>query len=329
MDLLAQHVNYMARYNRIVFYAIVVIIMTTGCVPKDPFPSQTHYQSSAINVPFILPRSELCGSTSIEMVSSYWQSTTSFIPKLSMHELDARTLIPAKEGTLQIELITAARANGLIAYPMEPTFEALFAELSAHHPVIVLVNRSFSWHPLWHYAPVIGYDEAKRNILVHFSDQPNEAISIAMFGALWKRSDNWGIILLPPGELPAKVSSKTFLRAAYEFEKKGKIEEAIRTYESGLTRWPEEIDILFALANANFNAFNLSAAEKNYRKLLVLKPSHKLALNNLSMLLCRSGRPDEALKLLDNVVSDDPKIRSLIQASREEINAGCISLPKK
>lgn len=319
----------MVYYYRIGLYAIVVILMATGCVPKEPFPPEQHYTSSSINVPFIPPRSELCGSTSIEMVSSYWQSTTSYIPKLSTQELDGLTLIPAKGGTLQIEMATAARANGLIAYPMEPTFEALFSELSAHHPVIVLVNRSFSWHPLWHYAPVIGYDEQKRSIIVHFSDQPNEAVSLATFAALWKRSGNWGVVLLPPGELPASVSSKTFLRAAYDFEKTGEGEGAVSAYKSALTRWPEDTDILFALANAEYNVMNLPEAEKNYRKLLVLMPSHPLALNNLSILLCRTDRSDEGLKLLDKVVSDDPKIQSLIQFSREEIVAGCIPFSKK
>ncbi|MDD2369333.1 MAG: PA2778 family cysteine peptidase, partial [Sulfuricurvum sp.] len=230
----------MSHYYRIVLYAIVVTLMATGCVPKEPFPPEQHYASSAINVPFIPPRSELCGSTSIEMVSSYWQSTTSYIPKLTMQELDGYTLIPAKGGTLQIEMMTSARANGLIAYPMEPTFDALFAELSAHHPVIVLVNRSFSWHPLWHYAPVIGYDEEKRQIIVHFSDQPNEAVPLATFAALWKRSGNWGVVLLPPGELPALVSSKTVLRSIYEFEKAGDRLGAIRAYQSALIRWPED-----------------------------------------------------------------------------------------
>lgn len=323
MASLAQHVNLMLNYCRIVFYAIVVTIVATGCVPKDPFPPEQHYASSAINVPFIPPRSELCGSTSIEMVASYWQSQTDFSPKLSTEELDARTLIPAKKGTLQIELITAARSNGLIVYPLEPTFEALFSELSAHHPVIVLVNRSYSWHPLWHYAPIIGYDEEKRSILAHFSDQPNEAISIGTFAALWKRSNNWGVVLLPPGELPASVSSKTFLRAVYEFEKSGNIEEAIVAYQSALRRWPDNADILFALANGSYNASHLIEAEENYRKLLALNPSHSLALNNLSILLCHSGRSDEALKLLDKVVSDETKIQSIIKATREEIVGGC------
>jgi len=326
LGLLAQYVNKMIYCTRIVFYAFVVIL-ATGCVPKDPFPPEQHYASSAINVPFIPPRSELCGSTSIEMVASYWQSTTPYIPKLSTQELEARTLIPAKRGTLQIELVTASRANGLIAYPMEPTYEALFLELSAQHPVIVLVNRSFSWHPMWHYAPVIGYDEEKRSLIAHFSDQPNEPLPIATFAALWKRSDNWGVVLLPPGELPVSVSSKIFLRAVYEFEKIDKGSGAIRAYQSALERWPSDPDILFALANSYYNASNLLEAERNYRKLLALKPSHPLGLNNLAILLCHSGRSDEGLKLLDKVVNDDPKIQSLVKSSREEISMGCTPVP--
>ncbi len=318
----------MVHYYRLL-YAIVVIIMATGCVPKDPFPLEQHYQSSDINVPFIAPRSELCGATSIEMLSSYWQSTTSYIPKTLHVRTGCRTLIPAKGGTLQIEMVIAARANGLIAYPLEPTYESLFSELSVHHPVIVLVNRSFSWYPLWHYVPVIGYDEEKRNIHGHFSDQPNESVPLATFAALWKRSGNWGVVLLPPGKLPSSVSPKTFLRSVYEFEKTGDSEGAIRAYHSALMRWPDNTEILFALANADYSASHLIEAEAHYRKLLALNPSNPLALNNLAMVLCRSHRSEEALKLLDKVVSIDSKIQSLIKASREEIEAGCIVDLKK
>jgi len=304
-------------------YAIVASIVATGCAPKDPLPSGSHYASYTLNVPFIPPRSKLCGSTSIEMVSSYWQSKTSYVPQLSVEELDGLTLIPAKGGTLQIELVSAARANGLIVYPLEPTFEALFSELSENHPVIVLVNRSFSWHPLWHYAPVTGFDGEKRTVLTHFSDQQNEAISIGTFAALWKRSNNWGVVLLPPGELPASASSKTFLRAVYEFEKTGKVTEAIVAYKSASLRWPQDPDILFALANAYYNSSNLFEAEENYRKLLAIKPSYYLAVNNLAVLLCHTGRSSEALSVLEKAMTNDTNIQSMLNTTREEIKQGC------
>ncbi len=309
----------MFNHFLILVYTALAVIMATGCAPKDPFPPEQHYSSSALDVPFITPRSHLCGSTSIEMVTSYWHSQIGFSPKLSGQELDARTLIPAKEGTLQIEMVIAARSNGLVVYPLEPTYKALFGELQANHPIIVLVNRSFSWHPLWHYAPVIGYDEKQRRIHAHFSDQPNEALSLSTFAALWERSRNWGILPLPPSELPASISVKQFLRAVYAFEKSGNSDGALVAYKSGLKHWSDNEDILFALANGEYNASHLMEAEESYRKLLTLNPTHPLALNNLAMLLAQSGRSDEGLKMLDKVVSEDPKINALIKASREEI----------
>ncbi len=298
--------------------SLVTLITTSGCVPKDPLPSGRSYLSSSINVPFVPPRSDLCGSTSIEMVSSYWQSTTSYVPRLSLLELDERTLIPAKRGTLQVELIAAARENGLVAYPLEPSYDALFSELVESHPVIVLVNRSFSWYPLWHYAPVIGYDSEERKVLMHFSSSANEALSIETFGALWERSGKWGVVLLPPGELPVSVSPEKFLSSVYDFEKIGMREEAIVAYKSALVRWKENKDILFALANAYYLVHNINKAEKSYRKLLALKPGHPLAINNLADLLCNTGRSDEALRLLNQAVTDNIEIQSIIEATREE-----------
>lgn len=307
-------------------YATVAMILVTGCAAKDPLPVGKHYPSYSLNVPFIPPRSKLCGSSSIEMVAEYWQKKTSYIPQLSVKELDGLTLIPAKGGTLQIELILAARANGLIVYPLEPTFEALFSELSEDHPVIVLVNRSYAWYPLWHYAPVTGFDGEKRTVLTHFSDQANEAIPIGTFASVWKRSNNWGVVLLPPGKLPASVSSKTFLRAAYAFEKTGKVKEAVVAYKSALVRWSDDADILFALANAYYNLSNFSDAEETYRKLLAVEPSHILALNNLAVLLCHNGRSNEALRVLEKAVTDDAQMQSILKATRKEIETGCGSI---
>lgn len=272
-----------------------------------------------MNVPFIPPRADLCGSTSVQMVSLYWQSVSGYAPKLSIDELDQRTLIPLKGGTLQAELVTAARANGLVAYPLEPNFDALFSELAAHHPVIVLINRSYSWYPLWHYIPVNGYDGTRREVLTHFSDQPNEPIAVETFAELWKRSENWGVVLLPPGEIPASASSKNFLRSVYELEKIGMVDEAIRSYKSALIRWPEDSDIHFILANSYYRTHRFGEAEESYRRFLLTNPSHPLALNNLAILLSKTGRKKEGLALLDNAVSKDPEIQKMLRDTREEI----------
>lgn len=300
-----------------------ILIISSGCAPKNLLPANNTYNSSKINVPFVSPRSELCASTSIEMISLYWQLHTSYIPNLSLSELDARTFIPAKGGTIQIELVTTARADGLIAYPIEPTFDALIRELSEQHPVIVLVNRGYSWYPLWHYAVVTGYDVKMQTILMHFGDKPNEAVPIGTFAALWQRSDNWGVVLLPPQELPATASAEKFLRIAYDFEKIGMINEAIIAYETAIKRWPDYIPLLFALGNAYYNVHQISKAEEVYRYILLIDSKYFFALNNLAILLCHTGKSDEALKLLNQVVTDDVKIQTLINNTMKEVNSGC------
>lgn len=310
------------------FFALATLIISSGCAQKNPLPLGNNYQSSGINVPFVAPRSELCGSTSIEMVSSYWQSITSYVPHLTLEELDERTLIPEKGGTLQIELISAARANGLIVYPLEPTFNALLSELAEQHPVIVLVNRSFSWYPLWHYAPITGYDAKTQTVLMHFADKPNEAMPIGTFAALWERSGNWGVVLLPPEELPLTASPKKFLRSAYDLEKTGMIDEAITAYETAIKRWPDDIPTLFALGNAYYNLHQISKAERVYQYILLIDPKYPYALNNLANLLCHTGRSEEALKLLDQVVTDDVEIQTLTKNTRKEIHSGCMPFIK-
>lgn len=299
--------------------------MLGGCSPKEPLPPSGDH----IKVPFVAPRSDLCAATSIEMVSSYWQSKTSYTPRLSQNELDARTLIPAKGGTLQIELMSTARANGLLAYTLPPTFDALLYELEKQHPVIVLLNRSYAWYPLWHYAPMTGYDKQNQTIFMHFADRPNGAMSIATFKRLWERSGNWGVVLLPPGHLPATATPKTFLRSAYDMERTGLRDDAIMAYRSALKRWPKEADLLFALANACYNAKQFAEAEKYYRRLLSIEPKHPLALNNLADLLCHRGKRDEAKAIIRKAASDNSEIQSIINATEKEIRKGCTLQGKK
>ncbi len=311
-----------SKFNSL-FFIVVILIISSGCANKNPLPANNTYNSFKVDVPFVAPRSELCASTSVEMISLYWQLHTSYIPHLSLCELDARTLIPGKGGTLQIELVTAAEANGLIAYPIEPTFDALIRELNEYHPVIVLVNRGYFWYPLWHYAVITGYDVKMQTILTHFGDTPNEAIPIGTFAALWERSGNWAVVLLPPGQLPEFATAEKFLSSAYNLEKNGLTNEAIIAYETALKRWPNDIPLLFALGNAYYKVYQISKAEEIYRYILLIDSKYFFALNNLADLLCQTGKSDEALKLLNQVVTDDVKIQTLINNTRKEVNSGC------
>jgi hypothetical protein len=297
----------------------------SGCSSKNPLPSGKNTSSSKLDVPFVAPRSELCASSSIAMVSSYWESKAQFLPRLTLEELDSRTLIPQKGGTLQIELISAARVNGLLVYQIEPNFDALVAELFVGHPVIVLVNRSFSWAPLWHYAPVTGYDAQTQTILTHFANEANEAVPITTFEAIWKRGENWGVVLLPPGEIPVTATPRKFLFCIYELEKSGMLQEALLSYEAALTRWPENVEILFALGNAYYGLHQVNKAEEMYKKIVVIDATNPLALNNLADISLHKGKLEEAEFLLNQAKTDDVAIESILNATRQEITKARVS----
>jgi len=100
-------------------------------------------------------------------------------------------------------------------------------------------------------------------------------------------------------------------------------DKAIIAYKSALQRWPKDIDIHFALANAYYHAHHFTDAEKSYRKLLSLEPTHPLALNNLADLLCQMGRSKDALSVIGKAATDDIQVQSLLQSTRKEITKGC------
>jgi tetratricopeptide (TPR) repeat protein len=307
------------------FFVTAALFFWGGCSSKNPLPLNNNTSSVKLDVPFVAPRSELCASSSIAMVSSYWQVKAQVLPRLTLEELDSRTLIPQKGGTLQIELMAAARANGFLVYQLEQNIDALVAELSVGHPVIVLVNRSFSWAPLWHYAPVTGYDAQMQTVLSHFADEANEAVPLATFEAIWERSQKWGVVLLPPGKIPATATPRKFLSCVYELEKSGMLQEALLSYKAASTRWPENVEILFALGNAYYGLHQLNKAEEMYRKILFLDAVNPLALNNLADISLHKGKLEEAESLLNQAKTDDVAIEAILNATRQEIEKARVS----
>jgi hypothetical protein len=106
---------------------------------------------------------------------------------------------PGLGGSLQLELVAAARARGFVPYVIAPELDALFAELLAGRPVLVLQNlRLRSW-PAWHYAVVIGADPAAERVILRSGAERRLVEPGAKFLRSWDRADRWGLVLLAPG----------------------------------------------------------------------------------------------------------------------------------
>ncbi|MGD8925701.1 MAG: PA2778 family cysteine peptidase, partial [Thioalkalispiraceae bacterium] len=98
--------------------------------------------------------------------------------KVDINRLSRRVYIPGREGSLQLELIGAARDYQLIPYVLVPELRVLLHEVKAGRPVLVLQNLGVSWYPRWHYAVVVGYDLQKEELILRSGEIERYRLSL-------------------------------------------------------------------------------------------------------------------------------------------------------
>lgn len=245
-------------------------------------------RAELLQVPFHPQDALYCGPASVAMVLN-WAGVS-----ISPQELIPQVFTPGRRGTLQPEIVTAARRHGRLAYPVS-TREDLFKELAAGHPVLILQNLGLSWYPRWHYAVVVGYDLPDRRVVLHSGFEPRKVVPMRLFERTWRRGASWGVVILPPEELPASAEEQLFVRAVVGLEKAGHWRAAARAYRTALTRWPQSYGALVGLGNSLYAGGDLPGAENAFRAAIRARPNAGGALNNLAQVLIEQERPGEAL----------------------------------
>ena len=122
------------------FLALCIVIAGCSLTPTGYLSQEPGRPTNVIveEVPFF-PQDELqCGPASLAMVLTW-----SGVP-VEPSDLSSEVYTPGLKGSLQNSLIGSARRHGRVAYPIAD-IDSLFAEISAGHPVVVLVNLGFSW----------------------------------------------------------------------------------------------------------------------------------------------------------------------------------------
>ncbi len=227
---------------------------------------------------------------------------------------------PSRKGSLQSTMIAASRRHGRIAYSVSGP-DALLAELSAGHPVIVLQNLGLSWFPAWHYAVVIGYDLRKAVIVLHSGITPRKQISLRLFENTWSRSDYWGLLVLPPSQLPATATEREYISAILGLEKTSQWKAAVEGYETALKRWPDSLLAHIGLGNSYYALGDFESAEKIFREATCYYPTEGSVFNNLAQVLWKQGKNQEALKAAYKAVKLGGPLANIYQKTLEEIQA--------
>lgn len=174
-----------------------------------------------------------------------------------------------------------ARRYGRLAYPIAG-FAALTAELEAGHPVLVVENLGVTGKPLWNCVVAIGYDPTAQQVLVNSGTDTGKRIGLRLFERLWSDSDQWGLVVLNPGDLPAAAAQSNYLAAAKGLEKAGRAWEAVLTYDAALTKWPNDGEVMMGLASSLQSLGDAKGAAEAYQAAATLLRDPRPALEALA-----------------------------------------------
>ena len=242
------------------------------------------------SVPFYPQETYQCGPAAMAMVLQWTKAN------VSPQDLIPKVFVPAKKGSLQPALLSAARRYNRLAYPIKG-LEALLKELAAGHPVIVLQNLGLQWFPRWHYSVPIGYNLTKGIVILHSGKDARRRMSWTLFMRTWKRADYWGLVVLPSGQLPASADEQSYLRAVLGFEQARQFKGAAAAYAAALKRWHSSLGALMGLGNSRYALGDLIGAEQAFRHAAEAHPTSGASFNNLAHVLAEQGRYAEALQM--------------------------------
>jgi len=241
------------------------------------------------NVPFYPQEKYQCGPASLAMLLGW--SGLSVQPS----DLTSEVYSPTLRGSLQPSLISATRSHGRIAYIIASP-EELFLELEAGHPVIVLQNLGLSWFPVWHYAVVVGYEKSGRDIILYSGKTAAEHLPWRIFDNTWKRSDYWGMLVLPAGEMPGTAQEERYLAAVAGLERASDFQSALEGYQVALQKWPLSLAAMMGVGNCYYSLGKYAKAVDAFQKAAALYPTNGIPLNNLAQTFLMQGDIGKARK---------------------------------
>jgi len=250
-------------------------------VPGVPFHGQDDYQ---------------CGPAALAMALG------AIGRQRSPESLRDEVYLPARQGTLQAEMLALPRREGLLAIPMPGELAALLRAVADGYAVVVFQNLGLSIMPVWHYAVVVGYDLDGERIVLNSGQTESLAMSMSTFERTWARGGYWAMVVATPQRIPASASQRDALRAAVSLERSDRA-AALAAYRTLHERSPQDRLAGFALGNAQLAGGQPRDAAQTYRELLQRHPDFADGWNNLAEALASVGEREAAREAAQRAVS--------------------------
>ena len=267
------------------------------------------------NVPYYAQTEYHCGPAALAMALN--SAGANVTPEM----LADQVYLPGRKGSLQVEMLAAARRNGMVAYVLEPKLDDVLREIDAGTPVITFENYGIGYFPIWHYSVAIGFDLHRGEIIRHSGALERQPTPLAVFEHFWRAEGRWAMVAVPPERVPATASEARYAQAVIALEKSGQTQRAASAYAAMLKRWPANLAALMGRGNTAHALGDLATAETAFRHATLAHPDAAAAHNNLAQTLLDRGRLDEARVAAERALALGGPFRALAMATLDAIQA--------
>lgn len=304
--------------------SVLLSVILTGCAAFAPqssdlrasLPPGLPLSSEIRDVPFFAQTEYHCGPAALAMaLNSAGAHTTP-------QQLIEQVYLPGRKGSLQVEMLAAARRNGMVAYVLTPQISDVLQEINAGTPVITLENYGAPFVPIWHYSVAIGFDIHRAEIIRHSGTLERKASPLSVFEYFWRdgyQSGRWAMVAVPPERMPVTATEQRYAEAVIALEKAGQPQRAAIAYDALLSRWPNNLAGLIGRGNTAYARGDLALAESAFRQASLTHADSVAALNNLAQTLLDRGKLTEARATAERAVKLGGPLQGSASATLKEI----------
>jgi tetratricopeptide (TPR) repeat protein len=276
---------------------------------NENWPADLPKKVELTTVPFFPQDDYQCGPAALAT------SMSNFNVNVTPEQLLSQVYLPARQGSLQLEMLSTPRRYGLVSYLLAPRYEDMLREVAAGNPVVVLQNLGSDWH----YAVVAGYDGEEGTMVLRSGKVKRQEMPFFVLEYTWANVGYWAMVTMPPDRIPATATQDSYLAAIVGMARVAEPAKVQTAYRTFLGRWPDNLTATIGLANSLYAAGDVPAAEKILRAASQRHPDSDAVMNNLAQALSDEGRNEEALAVIEQALALDGPYAAVARETREII----------